>query len=275
MITGSAPIAGDVLDFLKVCFCCDILEGYGMTESSAGSFTTYYGDSETGHVGGPVANVKVRLRDIPEMGYLHTNEPPKGEICMKGSSIMQGYFKNDEKTRETLSDDGWLFSGDVGMILPNGAIKVIDRAKNIFKLSQGEYIAPEKLENIYVQSPWVAQAWIYGDSLRDYIIGFFVVDPENTKKYCAQHGKTFGHDFLQNDKEFKQLVYDNLCKLAAENKCNGLEKPKQILLIEDPWTVENDYLTPTMKIKRNVARDKLSDVILEMYESPLMKETKK
>lgn len=94
MITGSAPIAGEVLDLLKVCFCCDIIEGYGMTESSAGSFTTNYGDYETGHVGGPVANVKVRLRDIPEMGYLHTNDPPKGEVCMFGSSIMTGYFKN-------------------------------------------------------------------------------------------------------------------------------------------------------------------------------------
>lgn len=190
MITGSAPIAGEVLDFLKVCFCCDIIEGYGMTETSAGSFTTHYGDPDTGHVGGPVANVKVRLRDIPEMNYLHTNDPPKGEICMKGSSIMPGYFKNEEKTKETMTDDGWLFSGDVGMVMPNGAVKVIDRAKNIFKLSQGEYIAPEKLENIFVQSPYVMQAWIYGDSLRDHIIGFFVVDPENTKKYCTSKGQT-------------------------------------------------------------------------------------
>jgi len=150
MLTGSAPIAGDVLDFLKVCFCCDIIEGYGMTESSAGSFITFYMEPETGHVGGPVANVKVRLRDIPEMNYLHTHNPPKGEIMMKGSSIMPGYFKNPEKTKEALTDDGWLFSGDVGMVLPNGALKIVDRAKNIFKLSQGEYIAPEKLENVYV-----------------------------------------------------------------------------------------------------------------------------
>lgn len=96
MITGSAPIASDVLDFLKVCFCCDIIEGYGMTETSAGSLTTHYNEPNTGHVGGPLANVKCKLRDIPEMGYLHSNEPPKGELCMFGSSIMPGYFKNDE-----------------------------------------------------------------------------------------------------------------------------------------------------------------------------------
>lgn len=155
MITGSAPIAGDVLDFLKVCFCCDIMEGYGMTESGAASFTTFYGDPQTGIVGGPLANVKVKLRDIPEMNYLHSNDPPKGEICMKGSSVMPGYFKNEEKTKETLTEDGWLYTGDVGMVLPNGALRVVDRAKNIFKLSQGEYIAPEKLENIYVQSTFI------------------------------------------------------------------------------------------------------------------------
>jgi len=73
-------------------------------------------------VGGPVANVKIRVKDIPEMGYLSTNDPPKGEICFKGPSIMTGYFKNQEKTDEMLSKDGWLFSGDVGKIHPNGAI---------------------------------------------------------------------------------------------------------------------------------------------------------
>lgn len=88
------------------------------------------------------------------MGYLSTNDPPTGEVCLWGPSITKGYFKNPEKTAEAFHGD-WLLSGDVGMIHPNGAIKIIDRAKNIFKLSQGEYIAPEKLENVYVQSEWV------------------------------------------------------------------------------------------------------------------------
>lgn len=100
MLTGSAPISAEVLDFLKICFCCDLLEGYGMTETSAGSCITKMGDATSGHVGGPVANVKIRLRDIPEMGYLSTNNPPKGEVCFWGPSIMKGYFKNQEKTNE-------------------------------------------------------------------------------------------------------------------------------------------------------------------------------
>lgn len=185
MITGSAPISSDVLNFLKICFCAPLNEGYGMTETSAGSVLTKVGDPISGHVGGPVANVKLRLRDIPEMNYSHLNNPPKGEVCFWGPSIMKGYFKNPEKTAEAFTGD-WLLSGDVGEINPaNGSLKIVDRAKNIFKLSQGEYIAPEKLENQYINSEFAAQLWIHGDSLHDWIMVFIVVDPAAVKKWTA------------------------------------------------------------------------------------------
>ena len=163
MLTGSAPISGEVLDFLKICFCCPMCEGYGLTESCAGSVLTDPDDAQSGHVGGLLQNVKVRLFDIPEMGYLHTNDPPRGEICFWGPPITKGYFLNPEKTDEAIKN-GWLHTGDVGEIQESMAIKIIDRAKNIFKLSQGEYIAPEKLEGVYVQSSYVMQNWIYGNS---------------------------------------------------------------------------------------------------------------
>jgi long-chain acyl-CoA synthetase len=178
MITGSAPISGDVLDFLKICFSAPICEGYGMTETCAGSIT-FVDDPQTGIVGGPLQNVKIRLRDIPEMNYYHNgtkeDPTPKGEVLLWGPSIMSGYFKNPEKTAEAFHND-WLLSGDVGCVFPNGALKIIDRAKNIFKLSQGEYIAPEKLENVYVKSSYVQQVWIHGDSLQNNILGFFVLE---------------------------------------------------------------------------------------------------
>lgn len=150
MVTGSAPISPEVLNFLKICFCAPIHEGYGQTESSAASSLTSAFDPVAGHVGGPLSCIRIRLKDIPEMNYFSTDENPRGEICYQGNSIFKGYYKNDEKTKEALSEDGWLASGDVGMVLPNGSMKIIDRAKNIFKLSQGEYIAPEKLENVYI-----------------------------------------------------------------------------------------------------------------------------
>ena len=149
MTTGSAPININVLNFLKIAFGCEICEGYGMTETSGIGSLMAPGDHDlNGLVGGPLSNTKVRLKDVPEMGYLSSDPPPRGEVCIWSQSITSGYFKNPEKTAELLHN-GWVRTGDVGMVFPNGGIKIIDRAKNIFKLSQGEYIAPEKLEGVY------------------------------------------------------------------------------------------------------------------------------
>ena len=152
MVTGAAPINGEVLNTLKVLFSCPIREGYGQTETAAPATFTWSEDPNAGHVGGPIGSMMIRLRDIPEMQYFHTDEFPRGEVCFKGKNVFQGYFKAPEKNAEAFDEEGWLKSGDVGMLFPNGSIKIIDRAKNIFKLSQGEYIAPEKLENVYNQS---------------------------------------------------------------------------------------------------------------------------
>lgn len=268
MVTGSAPIASDVLDFLKCAFCCPIIEGYGMTETSAGSVTTTFGDPKSGHVGGPLANVKIRLRDIPEMEYLSSANPPKGEICMWGPSIMKGYFKNPEKTAEALSD-GWMASGDVGVINANGSINIVDRAKNIFKLSQGEYIAPEKLENIYIQSQYLAQVWIHGDSLHDFILIFAVLEPTEIDKYVAANQideKIANSDDILNDAKLQELVFADIIKLHGENQCNSLEKPKNMMLMREMWTVDNDMVTPTFKLKRNIAKKKYQEQIDKMYE---------
>jgi long-chain acyl-CoA synthetase len=135
MVTGSAPISVDVINFLKVCFCCAICEGYGQTECCAAATLSLPDDPVAGHVGGPLPCIKARLADLPDMGYMTTDKPnPRGEILLKGPSVTPGYFRDEEKTKAAIQD-GWLRTGDVGMIMPNGSIKVIDRAKNIFKLA--------------------------------------------------------------------------------------------------------------------------------------------
>jgi long-chain acyl-CoA synthetase len=150
MITGSAPIAPEVLTFFKIALGIYIYEVYGQTETSGPATLTHPLDFHTaGHVGGVIPSMRLRLKDLPDLGYLSTDNPPRGEVEYFGTNVFKGYFKNPEKTKEVFSEDGWLQSGDIGTILPNGSLKIIDRAKNLFKLSQGEYIAPEKLENIY------------------------------------------------------------------------------------------------------------------------------
>lgn len=136
MVTGSAPIDKAVLEFLKIAFCCPILEGYGLTESAAGSCITDPADPLSGHVGGPTEFVKFRLKDLPEMDYRIADKPyPRGEVCMKGPSMFCGYYKRPDKTAECHDEEGWFLTGDVALVYPNGSIRIIDRSKNIFKLS--------------------------------------------------------------------------------------------------------------------------------------------
>lgn len=164
MISGSAPLAENVLTFMRAALGCVVLEGYGQTECVAAATLTLEGDHEPGHVGVPIPCAAVKLADVPEMNYLA--KEGKGEICIRGYNVSPGYFKEPEKTAETFDKDGWLHTGDVGTWLPNGTLKIIDRKKHIFKLAQGEYIAPEKIENIYAASKYTAQVFVHGESLK-------------------------------------------------------------------------------------------------------------
>lgn len=245
-ITGSAPIAVEVMDFLKCAFSCPVIEGYGQTEVCGAATCTGADDPFAGHVGGPLSCIKVRLRDVPEMGYTAKDIPnPRGEIQFYGPSVTVGYFRDPEKTADARDAEGWWCSGDVGEVFENGSIKIIDRAKNIFKLSQGEYIAPEKLENIYIQAPLVAQMFVYGHSLENWLVGVAVVDPETLEPWCKNNGKDLAavKADLNGHPELKQAIFESFAELHKKNRLNSLEKIKKLFLTLDPFTIENEILT--------------------------------
>jgi long-chain acyl-CoA synthetase len=135
MITGSAPIAPNILSFLRCAFCCPIVEAYGQTESCGASFGTKIFDNSAGHVGGPGVGVEFKLEDLEEMKYTRNSIKPSGEICIRGPALFKGYFRNKKLTDETVDKDGWLHTGDVGCLEDKNKLKIIDRVKNMFKLS--------------------------------------------------------------------------------------------------------------------------------------------
>uniref|UniRef100_A0A452IXU2 long-chain-fatty-acid--CoA ligase n=1 Tax=Gopherus agassizii TaxID=38772 RepID=A0A452IXU2_9SAUR len=164
MVTAAAPISPSVLTLLRGALGCQIFEAYGQTECAAGCTFTVPGDCTTGHVGAPLPCNIIKLEDVADMNYFSSNN--EGEVCIKGSNVFKGYLKDPERTAEAIDKDGWLHTGDIGKWMPNGTLKIIDRKKNIFKLAQGEYIAPEKIENVYIRSTPVAQVFVHGESLK-------------------------------------------------------------------------------------------------------------
>ena len=118
----------------------------------------------------------------------------------------------EEKSKETIDKDGWIHTGDVGMILPNNVLRIIDRKKNLFKLSIGEYIAPEKIENVYVKVPYIAEVFIHGDSLKRYIVGVFVPDPIPFEQLAKKHNIGGDIEELCENKKLMDIVYDDLIK---------------------------------------------------------------
>ncbi|KAM8837260.1 long-chain-fatty-acid--CoA ligase 5 [Spinachia spinachia] len=248
MVTGAAPISPVVLNFLRASLGCQIFEAYGQTECTAGCTFTMPGDATSGHVGAPLPCNVVRLVDVEEMHYFASNG--EGEVCIKGRNVFKGYLKDPKRTAEALDEDGWLHTGDIGKWLPSGVLKIIDRKKNIFKLAQGEYIAPEKIENVYVRSGPVAQVFVHGDSLQSCLIAIVVPDPEVLPGLAKNLGCQGSIEELCKNMEIKKAILSDMTKLGKEAGLKSFEQVKDLYLHPEQFTIENGLLTPTLKAKR-------------------------
>ncbi|XP_050928104.1 long-chain-fatty-acid--CoA ligase 1 isoform X2 [Lates calcarifer] len=264
MVTGAAPISPTVLTFLRAAIGCQFYEGYGQTECTAGCTMTMPGDWSAGHVGAPLPCNSVKLVDVPEMNYLAVNG--EGEVCVKGTNVFLGYLKDPEKTAETIDEDGWVHTGDIGKWLPNGTLKIVDRKKHIFKLAQGEYIAPEKIENVYIRSDAVAQVFVHGDSLQACLVAVVVPDPDFlsgwTKRTLGLEGS---YQELCGRKEVKAAILEDMLRLGKDGGLKSFEQVKAIYIHTELFSIENGLLTPTMKAKRNELRQHFKPQIEELY----------
>ena len=277
MLIGSAPMDSYILNFLRCTLSCEIVEGYGQTEDAAGILLTRTYDPVAGHLGGPGYSAELKLVDVPELEYKSTDvDPetnkwrPRGELCVRGPVLFKGYLSLKDKTKEAIDDEGWLHSGDVAMILPEhgNAFKIIDRVKNIFKLQQGEYVAPEKIENKLAKCKYVEQIFVYGDSLQNYLVGILVPKPGPVIEFLKNKGIEANKDNYKDYFDDKDLIHDILNELETFSRSNdikGFEIVKNVHLFKGSFTVDNNLLTTTMKIKRHIAKKFFENEIKKLY----------
>ncbi|GMS94618.1 hypothetical protein PENTCL1PPCAC_16793, partial [Pristionchus entomophagus] len=265
MITGSAPLEKNVLTFVRAAMGCVVIEGYGQTECVAACTVSMEGDSRPGHVGMPSPCVAIKLVDAPELGYYAKDEA--GEVCVRGHTIFKGYYKNKEQTAEVIDDEGWLHTGDIGRWTEQGCLKIVDRKKHIFKLSQGEYVAPEKIESVYTRSQFVAQSFVYGESHKACLIAIVVPDAEvlipAMESALGEEGLTMAELCARDD--VKQMVLADMISTGNAAELCNFEQVKDIHLEVELFSVENGLLTPTLKSKRPQLRTRFDKELTTMY----------
>ncbi|CAI4229472.1 unnamed protein product [Auanema sp. JU1783] len=264
MITGSAPLADNVLSLIRAAMGCIVVEGYGQTECVAACTVSMEGDSKAGHVGMVIPSANIKLVDVPELGYFAKDNA--GEVCVKGPIVFRGYYKNPEQTAEVLDEDGWLHTGDIGRWTKEGTLKIVDRKKHIFKLSQGEYVAPEKIENIYSRSKFIAQSFVYGESLKTCLIAVVVPDEEVLVAHCEKlHGQKETFEELCKREDVKKMILDDLIDIGKKAGLFSFEQVKDIHVSHELFSIENDLLTPTLKSKRPKLKQHFAEELAAMY----------
>ncbi|KAJ5404101.1 AMP-dependent synthetase/ligase [Penicillium cosmopolitanum] len=278
MVSGSAPLDPTLHNFLRVSTGTDVLQGYGLTESYACGTAQSSDDLTSGNCGRLAPCVEACLVSLPDMEYSVNDKPyPRGELLMRGNNMFTEYFKNPEETSKAMTEDGWFRTGDVCQIDEMGRFIIIDRRKNVLKLAQGEYISPERLEGVILSElGYFAQAYVHGDSVQTFLVGIFGIAPDMYAPFASKVlGKTIDQSDLEgikaslSDEKIRRAVLKDLERVAKKHKLAGYERVKNVSLKLEPFTVENNLLTPTLKLKRPPTVKLYRQLLDQLYEKAL------
>ncbi len=246
-VTGAAPINPEILRFFDAAGVL-ILEGWGMTETSTAATVARPDAFKFGKVGKAFKGCEIRIAD-------------DGEILVRGPNIFQGYYKNDEATRETL-EDGWLHTGDIGEIDADGYLSITGRKKDIIITAGGKNITPANLEAEIKQSPYVSQCVVIGDR-RPYLVALVTLDMEECAKLCEEKGWPADPAQLRENAEMKAIIQQHLDQV--NEKFARVEQVKKFEILPHDLSQETGELTPTLKVKRNVVTEKYEKDVEALY----------
>jgi long-chain acyl-CoA synthetase len=255
MVSGSAPLAREIAEFFHAVGLL-ILEGYGLTESSAASFVNRPTHFSFGSVGLPLPGTEVKIA------------PEDGEILIKSPAIMVGYHHQPEQTAEVLSADGWLHTGDIGELDSKGYLRITDRKKDLIKTSGGKYIAPQSIEGkLKAACPYISQVIIHGDR-RNFVTALVSLDEEATMAWAKDHGLAgVSYADVAKSPEAKKLLapyFDEVNKALAR-----YETIKQFAILPRDLSIDEGELTPSLKVKRKVVEKKYAGLLDKMYEGSI------
>jgi long-chain acyl-CoA synthetase len=247
-VTGAAPISPEILEFFWACGV-PVMEGYGMTETSTGFTINRVEDFKFGSVGKPFRGCEIKIAD-------------DGEVLLKGPNIFRGYYKNEQATRETITD-AWLHTGDLGRLDENGFLYITGRKKDIIITAGGKNITPANLENGLKQNQYISQAVVYGDR-RPYLTAVITLDPDEIASYATEHNLgTTAVAELSKHPEVRKLVQKALD--GVNEKVARVEQVKKFEILPHDLTQETGELTPTLKVKRKVVYEKYADEFSALY----------
>jgi long-chain acyl-CoA synthetase len=249
-VSGAAPIAPEILELFHASGV-PVLEGYGMTETAGVGTVNTLDAYKIGTVGRPMPGVEVKLAG-------------DDEILMRGANIFSGYWQNPEATAETMDDDGWLHTGDLGSIDDDGFVRITGRKKDIIITAGGKNLTPANLENDLKTSRWISQVVMYGDR-RPYPVALITLDMEEIVPWATEEGLASDAASLASAPQVVQLIQEVLDGVNANYA--RVEQIKKFLILERDLSVEDGELTPTLKVKRNVINERYAERFDALYNS--------
>ncbi|RPH35057.1 long-chain fatty acid--CoA ligase, partial [bacterium] len=249
-VSGGAALARELGEFFEA-VGLTVIEGYGLTESSPVISANRLHNYRFGSVGQPIPGVEIRIEG-------------DGEILARGPNIMKGYWGQPEATAQAIDKDGWLHTGDIGVIDAEGFLHITDRKKHLFVSSGGKNIAPQPIENLFLSSKYIEQLMLIGDH-RMYLTALIVPDFEVLKEYADARKLSYSSPSdLARLAEINQLIERDINNIQKD--LANYERVRRFTLLDRQFTVEEGELTPTQKVRRNVVEERYANVIESMYE---------
>ena len=239
MMNGGGPISRDTQTFLSMAIC-PMINGYGLTETSAMGALQDPMAWNPDAIGDIPASIEIKLVDFAEAGYFTDRTPPQGEVWIRGHGVTDGYFANEQETKEAYTEDGWFMTGDIGEFDKNGHLKIIDRKKNLVKTLSGEYIALEKLESVYRSCAVVGNICVYAATDQNRPVAIIVPVEAALLKLAKANGiEGDTVETLVSNEKLKSIVLKELQDVGKRSGLNGLEIVQGVVLSDEEWNAQN------------------------------------